>query len=176
MDFEESTGSSDKEVVLEESGGEGKTSEDEIFEESKSDDSSSDDNEKAQSKGSKAGNQTTNGDSQKSSSSAGARGNNLDAAGGSRQFINSGPDSVDANAAERIKSTTLRRQRKQVERFVIAPPTTSRDKSIVIPEGAGTKLQDIPYVAEQINVSHLYTIDLLLISTLTAEVKDPTIV
>lgn len=158
MDFEESTGSSDKEVVLDESGAEGKTSEDEIFEESKSEDSSSDDNEKAQSKGSKAGNQTTNGDSQKSSSSAGARGNNLDAAaGGSRLFSNSGPDSVDANAAERIKSTTLRRQRKQVERFVIAPPTTSRDKSIVIPEGAGTKLQDIPYVAEQINVSCLYT-------------------
>lgn len=161
MDFEESTGSSDKEVVLEESGAEGKTSEDEIFDESKSEDSSSDENEKAQSKGSKAGNQTTNGDSQKSSSSAGAsaRANNLDAAGGStsRLFSTSGPDSVDANAAERIKSTTLRRQRKQVERFAIAPPTTSRDKSIVIPEGAGTKLQDIPYVAEQINVSSLHS-------------------
>lgn len=44
-----------------------------------------------------------------------------------------------------------KRQRKKVERMEVAATTPSTDKHVVIKEGRGTKLGDIPFIEAQVN-------------------------
>jgi len=59
---------------------------------------------------------------------------------------------LDINTSERVKSDGSRRERKQVERFVpVATVAKKRKKPDLSAEGRGTKLGEIPFVAETIN-------------------------
>lgn len=149
MEFETSD-TSDKEGMFEDY----KTSEDEGLRDNNAGDSSSAEEKVEPAKvNSKPGSQASNADPVTSN----GRENTGSVVQKYTPSVNSGPDSIEANAAERIKSTTLRRNRNQVVRFDISS-TLRRDQEIVIPDGLGTKLQEINYIADQINVSMYYVL------------------
>jgi hypothetical protein len=60
---------------------------------------------------------------------------------------------LDNSVAEQVKSDGLRRERKQVERFVPVVTPGRDTKAGVVEEGRGTKLGDMEYTTTMINVS-----------------------
>jgi len=61
---------------------------------------------------------------------------------------------LDASLAEQVKHDGLRRERKQVQHFV-SDTAPKEPKAIVIVEGRGIKISEIPYAADQIQVSKI---------------------
>jgi hypothetical protein len=75
----------------------------------------------------------------------------LTSAAAGTDFDSSLVGALDTSLAEQVKSDGLRRERKQVQHFSVE--TTPREhKAIVIVSGSGTKLNEIPFIADQIQV------------------------